>query len=115
MCFAIKGLLSCRKKHQRRYCCLMACNILNGASRPCKKINALLHRKECIYSIQLTSCDKNNENNNNNNRYLNNEDEEKKEELYEHKNKNDNKKVYRLALGTNLGRLIIVTLKQDLS
>ena len=30
-------------------------------------------------------------------------------------NSDDNKKVYRLALGTNLGRLIIVTLKQDLS
>ena len=108
-----KGLLSCRKKHQRRYCCLMACNILNGASRACKKINALLHRKECIYSIQLTSCD------DDGHKYFY-EDEEKKEELTKKINDNDkpkaaHKKVYRLALGTNLGRLIIVTLKQDLS
>ena len=60
----------------------MACNILNGASRACKKINALLHRKECIYSIQLTSCDKNDEK-----RYLNEDDDEKKEELSKPKKK----------------------------
>eukprot|EP01084_Bolivina_argentea_P223991 378859_1 len=95
------GLLSCRKKHQRRYCCLMACNILNGASRACKKINALLHRKECIYSIQLTSTN-------------NNEKKEEEKKEYEDNN-NNNKSIYRLALGTNLGRLIIVTLKEDLS
>ena len=88
----------------------MACNILNGASRPCKKINALLHRKECIYSVQLTCCDTNDTNNNNN------DDEEKKEEIDKStQSKGGQNKLYRLALGTNLGRLLIVTLKQDLS
>eukprot|EP01084_Bolivina_argentea_P136193 239873_1 len=78
------GLLSCRKKHQRRYCCLMACNILNGASRACKMMNAILHRKECVYCVQLTET-------------------------------NDETKRHRLAFGTNLGRLVVVTLKEDLS
>ena len=62
----------------------MACNILNGASRACRKMNALLRREEVIYAIELAAT-------------------------------SSNDQVYKLAMGTNEGRLIVVTLKQDMS
>lgn len=72
----------------------MACNISNGASRPCSKINALLHRKECIYSMDLISTESQSLNGN---------------------GTGSNHKSYRLALGTNLGRVLVVTLKDKMS
>ena len=73
----------------------MACNVSNGASRRCSKINALLHGKECIYSLDLMHS------------------VERRHDGVD--GASSEHKVYRLALGTNLGRVLVVTLRDEMS
>ena len=131
---AIVGLISCRHKQKRRYCCLMACNISNGASRPCHKINSLFHKRESVLSLALSNDEKSFSDTNslhimnvNNSSSARSDSKGGNDFLYDeanqHKGKNNNsstkrhlprKSNYKLAIGTNEGRLIVVTLNESL-
>ena len=120
----------------------MACNISNGASRPCHKINSLFHKRESVLSLALSNDEKSFSNTNslhimngnNSSSSARSDSKGGNDFLYDeinanrHKNNNNNnnnsstskrhiprKSNYKLAIGTNEGRLIVVTLNESLN